>query len=130
MFFFSSKRRHTICALVTGVQTCALPISQRLGELASWHLRAGTDRGSSDVAPSRRTRLGTLRASPALAEFLRTRCLPVVPVGLAPRLRRRPHSAPRLGRSLRPPHRPGPPHPPDGLAWHTPPLGRSPSRGC
>src|SRR3546814_1137185 len=24
--FFSSKRRHTICALVTGVQTCALPI--------------------------------------------------------------------------------------------------------
>src|SRR3546814_7737568 len=25
-FFFSSKRRHTICALVTGVQTCALPI--------------------------------------------------------------------------------------------------------
>src|SRR3546814_16475273 len=26
-FFFSSRRRHTICALVTGVQTCALPIS-------------------------------------------------------------------------------------------------------
>src|SRR3546814_5216991 len=25
-FFFSSRRRHTICALVTGVQTCALPI--------------------------------------------------------------------------------------------------------
>src|SRR3546814_10741683 len=24
--FFSSRRRHTICALVTGVQTCALPI--------------------------------------------------------------------------------------------------------
>src|SRR3546814_6372942 len=24
--FFSSGRRHTICALVTGVQTCALPI--------------------------------------------------------------------------------------------------------
>src|SRR3546814_8810566 len=27
VFFFSSRRRHTICALVTGVQTCALPIS-------------------------------------------------------------------------------------------------------
>src|SRR3546814_17195045 len=27
IFFFSSRRRHTICALVTGVQTCALPIS-------------------------------------------------------------------------------------------------------
>src|SRR3546814_5748053 len=28
MFFFSSRRRHTRCALVTGVQTCALPISE------------------------------------------------------------------------------------------------------
>src|SRR3546814_1963998 len=28
-FFFSSRRRHTRCALVTGVQTCALPISAR-----------------------------------------------------------------------------------------------------
>src|SRR3546814_3567724 len=26
IFFFSSRRRHTSCALVTGVQTCALPI--------------------------------------------------------------------------------------------------------
>src|SRR3546814_3255849 len=26
-FFFSGRRRHTRCALVTGVQTCALPIS-------------------------------------------------------------------------------------------------------
>src|SRR3546814_2182330 len=29
VFFFSSRRRHTCCALVTGVQTCALPISVR-----------------------------------------------------------------------------------------------------
>src|SRR3546814_20561883 len=28
-FFFSSRRRHTRCALVTGVQTCALPISRK-----------------------------------------------------------------------------------------------------
>src|SRR3546814_8240081 len=28
-FFFSSRRRHTRCALVTGVQTCALPIFGR-----------------------------------------------------------------------------------------------------
>src|SRR3546814_12351409 len=27
VFFFSSRRRHTRCALVTGVQTCALPIA-------------------------------------------------------------------------------------------------------
>src|SRR3546814_17528099 len=33
MFCFSSRRRHTRCALVTGVQTCALPISA-----ASWLL--------------------------------------------------------------------------------------------
>src|SRR3546814_14333601 len=29
-FFFSSRRRHTRCALVTGVQTCALPISNQV----------------------------------------------------------------------------------------------------
>src|SRR3546814_7676577 len=28
LFVFSSRRRHTRCALVTGVQTCALPISR------------------------------------------------------------------------------------------------------
>src|SRR3546814_2412377 len=33
-FFFSSRRRHTRCALVTGVQTCALPISLAPDELA------------------------------------------------------------------------------------------------
>src|SRR3546814_4755634 len=32
IFFFSSRRRHTRCALVTGVQTCALPILH-LGEV-------------------------------------------------------------------------------------------------
>src|SRR3546814_2139841 len=30
-FFFSSRRRHTRCALVTGVQTCALPICIDVG---------------------------------------------------------------------------------------------------
>src|SRR3546814_9675463 len=32
VFFFSSRRRHTRCALVTGVQTCALPIYNSLAE--------------------------------------------------------------------------------------------------
>src|SRR3546814_2807751 len=32
-FFFSSRRRHTRCALVTGVQTCALPISVYASEV-------------------------------------------------------------------------------------------------
>src|SRR3546814_9687725 len=43
--FFSSRRRHTRCALVTGVQTCALPIS-----LFS---RAVTETSSAGVALSR-----------------------------------------------------------------------------
>src|SRR3546814_20118179 len=39
-FFFSSRRRHTRCSLVTGVQTCALPIygSRSRGRPASWRL--------------------------------------------------------------------------------------------
>src|SRR3546814_14656795 len=32
IFLFSSRRRHTICALVTGVQTCALPILDDMAE--------------------------------------------------------------------------------------------------
>src|SRR3546814_2128045 len=35
VFFFSSRRRHTRCALVTGVQTCALPISAPTATMAS-----------------------------------------------------------------------------------------------
>src|SRR3546814_9230145 len=34
VFFFSSRRRHTRCALVTGVQTCALPIYSPVKEIA------------------------------------------------------------------------------------------------
>src|SRR3546814_18424845 len=32
VFFVTSRRRHTICALVTGVQTCALPILAGIGD--------------------------------------------------------------------------------------------------
>src|SRR3546814_1919043 len=32
LFIFKSRRRHTRCALVTGVQTCALPISRPGGD--------------------------------------------------------------------------------------------------
>src|SRR3546814_7293533 len=35
-FFFSSIRRHTRCALVTGVQTCALPISSFVEKSDFW----------------------------------------------------------------------------------------------
>src|SRR3546814_3126805 len=40
IFFFSSRRRHTRCALVTGVQTCALPIYyKRTKEYGSGHYK-------------------------------------------------------------------------------------------
>src|SRR3546814_19355068 len=40
-FFFSSRRRHTRCALVTGVQTCALPIylAGRFGQQTAMQAR-------------------------------------------------------------------------------------------
>src|SRR3546814_9978674 len=42
-FFFSSRRRHTRCALVTGVQTCALPIwTLRVREFAQHIVLLGT----------------------------------------------------------------------------------------
>src|SRR3546814_9174930 len=43
-FFFSSRRRHTRCALVTGVQTCALPIST---ERVACRLGHRPDRGQA-----------------------------------------------------------------------------------
>src|SRR3546814_7540924 len=48
-FFFSSRRRHTRCALVTGVQTCALPICLRT---ATRQIPRG-----SDLAAARRASL-------------------------------------------------------------------------
>src|SRR3546814_10498788 len=48
-FFFSSRRRHTRCALVTGVQTCALPISWARGiDVLSW--RSGMSFDPASVA--------------------------------------------------------------------------------
>src|SRR3546814_4196466 len=53
-FFFSSRRRHTRCALVTGVQTCALPIWPRGGR----HVAGG--QGASLRRSLRRPRRGRL----------------------------------------------------------------------
>src|SRR3546814_3743231 len=44
-FFFSSRRRHTRCALVTGVQTCALPICALFRwRGAGWRVSIGSGR--------------------------------------------------------------------------------------
>src|SRR3546814_1537217 len=51
-FFFSSRRRHTRCALVTGVQTCALPIcDHRAGALRRpARSGGGAERGGRGVS--------------------------------------------------------------------------------
>src|SRR3546814_8555928 len=62
LFFFSSRRRHTRCSLVTGVQTCALPIS--IVSMNGWDeapmdrlVETGLSRleyGQGDIAEARR----------------------------------------------------------------------------
>src|SRR3546814_5147845 len=62
-FFFSSRRRHTRCALVTGVQTCALPICridtgarlapaevERIIRLVASHVRAEAHAGNPVIS--------------------------------------------------------------------------------
>src|SRR3546814_9876463 len=49
--FFSSRRRHTRCALVTGVRTCALPISDR--RRAAHRQALPSDRVARRPAPDR-----------------------------------------------------------------------------
>src|SRR3546814_2041996 len=61
LFFFSSRRRHTRCALVTGVQTCALPIlAPAGGESDGAQGEAGGRRGDVDS----HGQLGENRARP------------------------------------------------------------------
>src|SRR3546814_4494058 len=55
-FFFSSRRRHTRCALVTGVQTCALPIWRSRREFWMRQKRALCRCCNADIATPRRFR--------------------------------------------------------------------------
>src|SRR3546814_9171014 len=83
-FFFSSRRRHTRCALVTGVQTCALPILLRVelcdggrvlaGDLGAHRTSSSAARltassfspsGESFVAPPAQNGPITLSSTPA-----------------------------------------------------------------
>src|SRR3546814_7472371 len=71
-FFFSSRRRHTRCALVTGVQTCALPIFRSIRQSARV---SGQDipgrRGGSDTMKTillLAAAIGAMSAAPAMAQ--------------------------------------------------------------
>src|SRR3546814_7318886 len=87
-FFFSSRRRHTRCALVTGVQTCALPIywSAAVDSLrAKGHLDA--DGGFTEEGRASRQRIEDLTDAGAAVAYeaigedacdrLRTLCRPL-----------------------------------------------------
>src|SRR3546814_6596676 len=61
-FFFSSRRRHTRCALVTGVQTCALPISNVAVHAGGMLLGlSALPFGSSDITDAIASAFGTRR---------------------------------------------------------------------
>src|SRR3546814_5054663 len=90
--FFSSRRRHTRCALVTGVQTCALPICQiddflyqesmhsrehvvfnRQAEDAGFDIASAEERARRTIAwVKRRSPIQQLAATCALEHFTAT----------------------------------------------------------
>src|SRR3546814_18887657 len=71
-FFFSSRRRHTRCALVTGVQTCALPIFCDKHKVTIFYtaptaIRALMREGEE---PVKRTKRSTLRLLGSVGETI------------------------------------------------------------
>src|SRR3546814_443603 len=82
-FFFSSRRRHTRCALVTGVQTCALPIYHRenRSEFGLAHIQKGAVLGDAldcarrMVGPDLHTTAPAAAADQDAAGFEHLHCL-------------------------------------------------------
>src|SRR3546814_7000673 len=67
LFFFSSRRRHTRCALVTGVQTCALPILPAAAQSNRpvFYAPDGTPRSLAEVYDRFAAKMGGDTALPA-----------------------------------------------------------------
>src|SRR3546814_14314820 len=130
-FFFSSRRRHTRCALVTGVQTCALPIYHAGHRLAAGiAVLAQQRRAAVAAVAARRSRCRRHRRGrcglalrvvlvwhpPVLRHPEPVACLSRRPVTYPPPTppphRPTPHSrAPAAARTASPPHSPPPPPP-------------------
>src|SRR3546814_8115968 len=81
LFFFSSRRRHTRCALVTGVQTCALPIYASRNSIAPAVTAPASreperDRRQADEAsrqtPSEQSRVKNARAAQSQLRVIET----------------------------------------------------------
>src|SRR3546814_15459944 len=79
-FFFSSRRRHTRCALVTGVQTCALPICATRAARADAAIAAR--RPGAYRAPDRGLAAGRLHRRTARAPSSRAKSAPARPAWL------------------------------------------------
>src|SRR3546814_4787563 len=86
---FSSRRRHTRCALVTGVQTCALPIFGgpvcRRGRIDE-RLQVGAAPGDQDPEPQPASHPVAQRSSPSMAT---TGAAPASPAAIRPAVRKR-----------------------------------------
>src|SRR3546814_18760813 len=80
-FFFSSRRRHTRCALVTGVQTCALPISVLAGDvlLLGHQAQPGEDVGGDAGGGQARVVVGAMHAVVANLSGLPPASMPRTP---------------------------------------------------
>src|SRR3546814_2316202 len=82
LLFFSSRRRHTRCALVTGVQTCALPISwdtDRRVPILFWrkglvHFEQPLGVETADILPT----LAALIGLPVPKDQIDGRCLDLI----------------------------------------------------
>src|SRR3546814_18083150 len=94
-FLCSSRRRHTRCALVTGVQTCALPISQpqaagdRAGHAAEFPGRPGTGRAEGAEAQE-------VMQHGAAAVVRRPNAFASYPQGIAPSTSTGVHAPPKI----------------------------------
>src|SRR3546814_1058356 len=103
MFFFSSRRRHTRCALVTGVQTCALPICDQVAigsVLAVFDVEDVRQEGLAGELTESREQLSAIATSPVADQRseqaeadshqdVATAAMPLRRVSASPAVRRR-----------------------------------------
>src|SRR3546814_14724706 len=80
-FFFSSRRRHTNCALVTGVQTCALPILRSLSaRISAFNALVSASSCGTNSGPSWPRRPRKPECTPYFARMM----LPIVTIRSMP----------------------------------------------